>query len=80
MNDNGSWSENQLDNPQELEDKIRDIFFDFVDEEACKYGDWVNNEGGYGIMTINTIKGSWDLEYNQRTTEDYHADGSTVFV
>jgi len=81
MNSNASWSgSHQIDNPHELENKIRDLFFDFVDEEACKYGDWVNNEGGYGVMYIDTVKASWSLDYNQRTIEEYCAEGSSVFI
>jgi len=80
-NGHGSWNQGyQADNPGELEDKIRDAFFDFVDNEACKHGDWVNNEGGYGTMTIDTDSGEWELDYNQRTTEDYISQGQNVFT
>lgn len=80
MNDNNSWSDAyQADNPQEFENKIRDLFFDFVDNQACRHGDWVNNEGGYGTMHIDVLTGKWDLDYHQRTTEEYSSIGETIY-
>ena len=80
MNGNSSWSDAyQADNPQEFDNQIRDLFYEFVDDHACKHGDWVNNEGGYGTMHIDVTTGKWNLDYHQRTTEEYSSIGETIY-
>ena len=68
MNGTSSWSNNYIgpDTTNELDAEISDLFYDFVDEQACRHGDWVNNEGGYGTMIIY-VDGTYQLDY-QRTT------------
>ena len=80
MNGNSSWSDAyQADNPQEFDNQIRDLFYEFVDDHANKHGDWVNNEGGYGTMHIDVTTGKWNLDYHQRTTEEYYSIGETIY-
>lgn len=81
MNGLSSWQQGYQgpENPNQTEEQIRDLFYDKVDYEACKHGDWVNNEGGYGNMTINTDTGSFELQYYQRTVESYTSEGDSVF-
>jgi hypothetical protein len=34
--------------------------------------DWVNNEGGYGTLTLDIEKQEIDISHSQRHIEDYH--------
>jgi len=38
--------------------------------------DWINNDGGYGIMNIDCTKDPWNIKINhtQRVTEDHYYD------
>ena len=85
--DSGSVEEIQLYNPDEgshghyeiLEDrrkeylKIEDAFYELFDRSM---GDWVNNDGGYGILTIDLEDGSYTNEVNYRTIETDTITGS----
>lgn len=42
-------------------------------------GDWVNDEGGFGNLYINTEKSTFTLEYHQRTTEEHNWDDCALF-
>jgi hypothetical protein len=46
--------------------KIEDAFYRLFDQSM---GDWVNNDGGYGMLTINLEDGSYTNEVNYRTIE-----------
>ena len=80
MNGTSSWSNNYIgpDTTNELDAEISDLFYDFVDEQACRHGDWVNNEGGYGTMIIY-VDGTYQLDYHQRTTEFYQHSGESIY-
>ena len=80
MNGTSSWSNNYIgpDTSNELDNEISDLFYDFVDEQACRHGDWVNNEGGYGTMIIN-VDGTYQLDYHQRTTEFCQHSGESIY-
>lgn len=39
--------------------------------------DWVNNEGGYGMLQIDLEKNSISLYHNQRYTEQHNYHGDT---
>jgi len=81
MNGNSSWQQGYQGpyDSQECENQIRDLFFDKIDEEACKHGDWVNNDGGYGVFRIEIITGKFSLEYYQRTVESYEHQGDSIY-
>ena len=76
--DSGSVEEIQLCNPDEglyghyeqLEGeqylKIEDAFYSLFNQSM---GDWVNNDGGYGMLTIDLEDGSYTNEVNYRTIE-----------
>ena len=60
---------------QELEDYI----YSLIEECVNSYGgDWVNNDGGYGHVTINVKDKSIDARYCQRTV-DVFGWGSLIF-
>lgn len=44
--------------------KIEDAFYSLFDQSL---GDWVNNDGGYGLLIINLEDGSYINEANYRT-------------
>ena len=81
MNDLSSWQQGYQgpDHRDIYSDKIKDLFYDFVDAQACKHGDWVNNEGGYGAVEISTIDASYTIEYYQRTVQSYSHDGQSIY-
>ena len=81
MNGNSPWQQGYQgpENSTENDNHIRDLFYEKVDDEACKHGDWVNNEGGYGSFKINTSTGAFELEYYQRTVESYMHQGDSIF-
>lgn len=53
---------------QELEDYIYSLVEDCVNSYG---GDWVNNDGGYGNVTINVKDKVINANYYQRTTDEY---------
>jgi len=56
---------------QNLEDYIYSLIEDCVNSYG---GDWVNNDGGYGSVTINVKDKSIEADYNQRTVDPYSWD------
>ena len=81
MNDLSSWQQGYQgpDHGDSYSDKIKDLFYEFVDTQACKHGDWVNNEGGYGSVEISTIDASYTIEYYQRTVAEYSHNGQSIY-
>lgn len=83
MNDMSCWQQGyqgpEQSDVSDLTEQIRDQFFDFVDRQACKHGDWVNNEGGYGNVEIFTTDGSFHVEYYQRTVVSYSHEGESIY-
>ncbi len=61
------------DNPMmiEIPDNIQTFFLEKIQS------DWYNNEGGQGIITINTKQKSWKIKegYNYTTTKYIHTKG-----
>ena len=55
-----------------LEDYIYSLVEDCVNDYG---GDWVNNDGGYGQVTIDVKDKSVDADYNQRTIDEYTWSG-----
>tara|TARA_R100001015_G_C4631670_1_gene194389 strand:+ start:1196 stop:1606 length:411 start_codon:yes stop_codon:yes gene_type:complete len=53
-----------------------DAFDDYIYEllSSVIEWDWVNNEGGYGCLTINVENGDVTIDHSQRHIEDYHYD------
>lgn len=67
--------------PKNINQKIFiDLAWDVISEKVDPIGDWVNNEGGYGHISICAETGKYALEYSQRTTEDYDWDDCNLFI
>lgn len=58
---------------------ILDTFYELIDNSVSEYGDWVNNEGGYGNLYYKPKDFSFKVDYYQRTTEDYEIFGKPLF-
>ena len=62
------------------EDLIRDFAWDIIASKVNTVGDWVNNEGGYGHITIDVENNTFNLDYSQRTTEDHDWYDEMLFI
>ena len=58
---------------------IRNAFYEIIDQHVDDVGDWVNNDGGYGNISVYLEDMKYDIEYSQRTTEDYTWQGCRLF-
>jgi hypothetical protein len=65
---------------EKAEDLIRDFAWDIIESKVNTVGDWVNNEGGYGTITIDVENNTYRLDYSQRTTEDYDWSDEMLFI
>lgn len=57
-----------------------DLAWEIISDKVDSVGDWVNNEGGFGNIIIDVEKKSYDLNYSQRTTEDYDWSDQMMFI
>jgi hypothetical protein len=64
----------------DIDNELRDIAWALVNEKVDTVGDWVNNEGGFGSITIDVEEKTYDLSYSQRTTEDYDWSDEMLFI
>ena len=70
-----------IDMPDDkAENLIRDFALDIIASKVNTVGDWVNNEGGYGTITIDVENNTYRLDYSQRTTEDYDWSDEMLFI
>jgi hypothetical protein len=68
----GTWIEKEKTEDMELEEIIRDFCYEVLEKAGF---DWVNNDGGYGEITIDPDTGKVSLEHNQRiTTVETHSE------
>lgn len=58
--------------PNEEYDLFTELSFEIIREKVNTVGDWINNEGGFGTIEINVQNQTYELDYNQRTTEGYN--------
>ena len=65
---------------EKAEALIRDFAWDIIESKVHTVGDWVNNEGGYGTITIDVENNTYRLDYSQRTTEDYDWSDEMLFI
>lgn len=54
-----------------ISNELRELAWVLISEKVDRVGDWINNEGGFGHIIIDVEKKTYNLNYNQRTTEDY---------
>lgn len=59
---------------------LKDFAYDIICAKVNTVGDWVNNEGGYGNIEINTETNNYTLNYSQRTTEDFDWSDVQLFI
>ena len=52
--------------------------YDFIDD-AIEGADWYNNEGGFGNITLDLDSMTADVEYSQRTVEEYSWQDLSLF-
>lgn len=64
----------------DIENELRDIAWALINEKVDSVGDWVNNEGGFGTITIDVEEKTYDLNYSQRTIEDYDWSDEMLFI
>ena len=58
----------------DVEAEWDDLLYNMVSDNV--EWDWINNDGGYGTMTIDCTKDPWKVNINhvQRITEDHYYD------
>ena len=58
----------------EIEREWDDLLYDMISNNV--EWDWINNDGGYGMMHIDCTKNPWKIKIDhvQRTTEDHYYD------
>lgn len=60
---------------------LEDFIYDKIEELVSSYGgDWVNNDGGYGNLTINVKDKVINGDYYQRTVDSYNWEGNNIFT
>jgi len=52
--------------------------YEFIDD-AIEGADWYNNEGGFGNITIDLDTMTANVEYSQRTVEEYSWEDLSIF-
>ena len=58
---------------------LEDYIYKLIEECVNDYGgDWVNNDGGYGNVNIDLKNKTVEIDYNQRTIDEY-AWSSSIF-
>lgn len=63
-----------------VDELFADLAWDIISDKVDPVGDWVNNEGGYGSIRIDVEEQRFDLDYHQRTTDDYDWSDEMLFI
>ena len=60
---------NNIDNIN-IDDCLEEYFYSYI----CRHvqWDWINNDGGYGALTIDLTTNELDINHTQRHSEYYH--------
>ena len=61
------------------ENKFKDALYSLINNEIATIGDWVNNDGGYGYVYIDTEKLTHTIDYYQRTVEESSISEQPLF-
>jgi hypothetical protein len=64
------WSPDSV--PQKFQDEFDDYLYDFISNNI--EWDWINNDGGYGVVTIDLETGKMTIDHSQRHIEEYYYD------
>jgi hypothetical protein len=59
-------------------DLLQSDCYDFIDD-AIEGADWYNNEGGFGNITLDLDTMTANVEYSQRTVEEYSWEDLSLF-
>ena len=51
---------------------LEEYFYNYISRNI--EWDWINNEGGYGCLTLNVETQKIEIDHSQRTVEDWHYD------
>ena len=59
---------------REVEAEFDNLLYDMVSNNV--EWDWINNDGGYGMMYVDCTKNPWkvNIEHTQRVCEDHYYD------
>jgi len=49
---------------------LEEVFYNCIDDLAQWEGDWINNDGGYGTLTVDLEHNMYELSISFRTTYD----------
>lgn len=57
-----------------IEDSIKDYCYEVL---SAMPHDWINNNGGFGVISLDTKEQRWSNDFSQRvnTTEEYNFSG-----
>ena len=69
LDDSGkeTWIQDSV--PQKFQNEFDDYFYEFINENI--EWDWINNDGGYGIVEIDLETGKMTIGHSQRHVEEY---------
>jgi len=59
-------------------DDIEELTYHFFENYVNRVGDWVNNEGGWGLIDISLSDLTYTIDYYQRTYEEYDDAGTLL--
>ncbi len=59
-------------------DLLQSDCYEFIDD-AIEGADWYNNEGGFGNITLDLDTMTANVEYSQRTVEEYSWEDLSLF-
>jgi hypothetical protein len=62
----------------EQEDQLRNEMYEFINS-AIEGRDWVNNDGGFGNVTIYLNSMTANVDYNERTIKGYSWSDIEIF-
>ena len=66
-------------NIREKTRNLDEIFYRIIHSHADTTGDWINNEGGYGTLTINLEDNSYEMDLNLRCIDSTSWD-EQIFI
>ena len=64
----------------EFQQMIEDIGYEILVDTVQQGYDWYNNEGGFGDIKISVNDHKFDINYHQRTTEEFNWEDEKIRV
>lgn len=59
--------------------ELDSIFYEIIHDHSDTEGDWINNEGGYGTLTINLEDNIYEMDLNLRCIDSTSWD-EEIFI